>query len=1002
MRSIQSVFLTLAVCFAISAKSQIFIVKEPISCLYGLKSADGKWIAQPKYTLIQELNYRRNQYRILLNNGTGIIDHTGKEIIPPIYDEVRVVNAKTNYFESDQYTFDKKEAEILYYSFQVRLGYKLGILDSIGNVILPIEYKSITDFVDGISIAYDFNNKATFVGARGPITFIPEKYHVMQLEDCLWRRRYIVWTYGQDAMKRNIRQYGICDENMRIIIPCEYDGFEKKGGIISCIAAVKNGKLAFLGYDGEKYTDAEYEANQIVYIANAAIKVMKAGKAGVLGKKAVLLLHCQYDSIQVNTGAKGEFIFIASKNEQWGIYGIHDSLITSSHFDRLLIKRNYHSFENFYIARSKGKWGAYDPLGKELIACVYDTFFDYSSFTAFWSPEDMIALTQENNLGMVLRRNYEPRTEEVYYHLYYDANYGYDIVNYYSDSMALARIETNQAEYFSHKAKGLHYEYYTTLGRSKGYRAYHIPQKVYGDSTWFVPHFNYPLGEDWRGESESAPTEIIAIQKKTNGFIQPYSYYPLDYRRTNSWFAIYNPKTQTTILASSDFKTIVDTLSCRSLYVYGYAKDNTPILHAEYVVQTEENQYYYKSLIDVHGKKLLASYYTNFIRVSDDTVWAQDSRITDYCLGNWALIELSTGKNVLANGILIKSPFEFDEHKIVLARDKNGEGLFDREKMDFVSATRYRLIVPLSSKGDYYSVLTFSGKTGIMNANGKFVTDTMFRKVCDTKSGMDPNHYTMYEEYSLVMISINGDYLFEDKKLQPLNLTGKKKLIDKITTKYERAAYLYDDEKRIWMYTKQPLNDWQYELLFDSVYHSPLMPDYRTLFDYPNRFLAFYNSCEDRDTVITYLQHWNQDETQEVCYASLGALSYQRSDRSINSRSRIYSRGYYNYLLYQDTAVCIILDSLFTGYDWHDLIGKTLMDTLAAHPEYNAPCMNANAYPFLLRNRFLLTEKGLCLYPEWNMKGYSIYDFYEIEILIPWEKLKPYLKEEVKGKLGVK
>jgi hypothetical protein len=74
--------------FHFAGKAQdTMIVKDPSSCLYGLKDEKGKWILEPHYTRIENFSHN-GKAKVLLNNKNGIIDRNGKEIIAPVYDKI--------------------------------------------------------------------------------------------------------------------------------------------------------------------------------------------------------------------------------------------------------------------------------------------------------------------------------------------------------------------------------------------------------------------------------------------------------------------------------------------------------------------------------------------------------------------------------------------------------------------------------------------------------------------------------------------------------------------------------------------------------------------------------------------------------------------------------------------------------------------------------------------------------------------------------------------------
>jgi hypothetical protein len=75
---------------ALNLFAQLSIVKDNLGCGYGLMDNNGTWVLQPDYTLIEPL---KDTYFVTLNEeGKGLVNLKGKEIIAPKYDWIALLN----------------------------------------------------------------------------------------------------------------------------------------------------------------------------------------------------------------------------------------------------------------------------------------------------------------------------------------------------------------------------------------------------------------------------------------------------------------------------------------------------------------------------------------------------------------------------------------------------------------------------------------------------------------------------------------------------------------------------------------------------------------------------------------------------------------------------------------------------------------------------------------------------------------------------------------------
>lgn len=109
---------------------------------WGVISQNGKWIIQPSaesFTDIESFQYRqefqRNYYTIKINGKKGIIKQNGIQIVPCLYDYIKVDNGKVT---------DNGRA------FIVKTGDKYGLYDDCGTLVFPCNYDYIDYIIDDI------------------------------------------------------------------------------------------------------------------------------------------------------------------------------------------------------------------------------------------------------------------------------------------------------------------------------------------------------------------------------------------------------------------------------------------------------------------------------------------------------------------------------------------------------------------------------------------------------------------------------------------------------------------------------------------------------------------------------------------------------------------------------------------------------------------------------------------------------------------------------------
>ena len=226
------------------------------------KDCNGKvMFIDKKLNEVKKYDYMRANIGIVVvgnNKKYGVIDGTGKEIIPLKYDYIGDFKVIKGLYES---TFAI-----------VELNNKYGFIDDKGNEIIPAQYEEVNEFHklnDLILTKVKLNNKYGYIDTNNKI-IIPLKY-----DEIGHFNNGILAKYA--VVKTNNR-YGIIDMNDKEVIPCKY---EMLGNMNTCCAAKYNGEWGVINTEGKVIIPFIYEnATKIRYasVYNATVCMLENGK----------------------------------------------------------------------------------------------------------------------------------------------------------------------------------------------------------------------------------------------------------------------------------------------------------------------------------------------------------------------------------------------------------------------------------------------------------------------------------------------------------------------------------------------------------------------------------------------------------------------------------------------------------------------------------------------------------------------------------------------------
>jgi len=291
-------------------------VEDPIVRLgdkYGfIRSKTGKLLTPVKYDdakIWTQIMFGLGQFgeddlaRVCIGGKWGCINRRGEEVIPLIYDEIKI----------DQFQNPR---------FRAKLNGKWGFLDKDGKVAIAFEYDDAGD-------NFFFYNGTTRVKKDGKYGFINQQCVVCVpfiYDDCEPVLYNTLWV------KRN-GKYGFIDETGKEIIKPKYEFARSFGRGFKpwqeLAAVVRNGKVGFINRKGRRVIPFMYEPdfekreNYCFHYGFASVKY--GGKWGVIDEKnnvAVPFLYDEFleqkcDGIFRYVCRDGEQIYLDHKGNEW-------------------------------------------------------------------------------------------------------------------------------------------------------------------------------------------------------------------------------------------------------------------------------------------------------------------------------------------------------------------------------------------------------------------------------------------------------------------------------------------------------------------------------------------------------------------------------------------------------------------------------------------------------------------------------------------------------------
>jgi hypothetical protein len=1025
MRILHILFFSIAFCALSAQKRPLVISTDFQNCGVGLKDSAGNWVLPPSYEEIR-LTYA-NSFYLMIGNKEGIADANGKVVIPPIYDHIWKSDCPEN-------------SNV----FNVTLGHSYGVLDSAGRIIVPVECSSINTGPDTTFSVIDKNKKYAIYRYDGSKTIVPfkNKYEILPLGEHIYifskktfgpKNKYIFANTERILL-------GVMNDSGRVILPPIYDNIVFEPGKQHVITVYKNGKLGFFTVKGkqilpvifkdplESYFDYTYEScnkNYYSFINTNGYAVLTLNnKYGLVNAQGDSILPFIYDNIYqaypsdfyLNTDPS-KFNYIVTKDSLLGIFSPTQGWIFKPEFETVTDLTKYRSktdsnFVDVLLAKKNGYWGVITTSQQAILPFEYDEVYSKNT--------NEIIFRKKNELFcLVFPMSYS----STFSNLRQLSGGNISVQSIPSSGLFSKKLfpDSTIVFYDSDKPFIIHsdFSYYSTL---EVYNAQFLYDTLYTKAAMiilpvrlsrecengnkFMAYGNVSVMHD----SAFGGEELLLVTKEVDGKSEVYKAGETCHDSDFHYYSIGNDYSSVGI-ARSDGKIIIPPHFTTG--ILDLIQDNSGTIYFRVSIYPNRNSYGkfpHVGVYDRNGKLVVDTIWNNvssinqnyaWVAIHKDHVFRKSKR--DYY--EWNVLNTNTNKLILSKGHESSLPGDFGNNVTAIYR-LDGNRMVNLSTGNFITSPVFSDYLKLDVEGNWFLAKTCHGHMGVINADGNWLTDTTWTTM--TPATYDASNRAIEESYRKQTFQTSSYFVLSNNTSRIIvDLKNKKTLTD--SSSENRLLLLAENnvDKKLCKSCPVLLNDyhetildslenWQKEILFDSMFSPPITYSYLNTMDF-----CYTTSCKycRKQGVYNYNEGW--------CAAAFSYFPIFTTDSviSVESFSSFLHLNYdYNFanhfftvMIFNDGPREIFLDSLFVGTEWKNLIIDSVVNYLNSHLYIRGDCHNNASFPLLLNDSFLLTDKGLLLFPP----GYSE-NSAQLVITIPWEKLKSYLRKDIASKIGIK
>ncbi len=345
------------------------------------------------YTSVNDVWYDTEVLSFQKDGKYGLIDFSGKEVLPAEYEEITALQgitktvvlkkdgkyglfnstSKTKFLETE-YTAIKALGNTYNDGYIVTdVNGKLGLVGSEGKVILPNIY-------DGIDRVYGSNMYVILEGGKKKLI---SKEGTVILESGFDE---IVSIDGNNLVVKNVGKYGVIDTSGNVIIDTAFDSMKScfsdlyiistagKYGVIDINKDIKveikynnieyRSDIASLVCENEDYTTDIY-TRDLKYVFTGTISKVDTEKGYIRARigDEYKYYNLQYQEISNKDALKNNTLFLVKENGKYGYVNKDNQKVVDCIYDDAMEQNEY----GFCAVNKDGKWGVLQDNGAVLL-----------------------------------------------------------------------------------------------------------------------------------------------------------------------------------------------------------------------------------------------------------------------------------------------------------------------------------------------------------------------------------------------------------------------------------------------------------------------------------------------------------------------------------------------------------------------------------------------------------------------------------------------------------
>lgn len=311
--------------------------------------------------------------QVQLNGKWGYINYLGQDIIPFKYEDFKSINSNEGLMSSIISDLSKSSINFIHGFISAKFNGKWGVIDSIGNTIIPFKYDEIS-FNNNTDdyIIVKLNNKVGWLDRKTYKEIIPCLYDNIDY-----------FSNNKDFIRVKLdEKYGLLDKSYKAFIPIQFADIVELGNFLEVKTISQSYSDCKRGlYDkntGKEvlpaiYTRISFADEKNSYVRdnpneeyNSFIRIEMKNTYGLCDINGKVILPCKFKRIE-SFDSKG--FAKVELEDKYGVYDKSGKEIIPCKFDRI----DAFDSKGYAKVQLDNQYGLYENIGKEIIACHYQS-----------------------------------------------------------------------------------------------------------------------------------------------------------------------------------------------------------------------------------------------------------------------------------------------------------------------------------------------------------------------------------------------------------------------------------------------------------------------------------------------------------------------------------------------------------------------------------------------------------------------------------------------------